>query len=173
MARVIWAATAAVAALVCVAGATRSEDKPALDKDFLIKAVPHCNALIKYAELAEKRASSEQVKDLARRIVKEHKQLHADLVKAAEDQKVNVSTGGTDKTPPRPDVDRLSKLEGPAFDQAFMKVVVDDHERAVKMLEAQANLGLDAKLRDWAKAILPKMKEHLKEAKELQAKIKT
>lgn len=156
-ATVLWAATAA-------------EDKPALDRDFLLKAAPHCQALVKYAEIAEKRADNEQIKQFARGILNEHKTLHEDLAKAAKDQKLAVASGTEKST--RDEVDRLSKLDGPAFDQAFMKRVIDEYESGIKMFQDQAEHGTDVRLTEYAKTALPKLKTRLKEAKDLAAKIK-
>lgn len=160
--------TSAVALLA--AGAASAEDRPPLDKDYVIQVVPRCHALSKYVELGEKRAQNEQVKEFARKLVKEHKTMAEQFTKAMEDQKVAV-VAGLEK-PAREELDRLEKLEGAPFDQALLNRIVEDHETVIRMCEAQAEKGNDAKLRDFAKNHLPKMKEHVKEAKELAAKVK-
>lgn len=159
-----------VLALAVNLGTALGDDQPVLDRDYLVKAAPCCDAMVKYADLAEKRAANPEVKAFARRLADEHRRLHKDLAKAAEDQKLAVASG-TEK-PVKEEVDRLSKLSGAEFDQAFLKRVIEDHEQGIKMCEAQGEKGTDAKLREFARTAAPRLKEHLKEAKMLAEKIK-
>jgi putative membrane protein len=50
--------------------------------------------------------------------------------------------------------------------------MISDHEKAIRMFEGQAKNGKNAELTDFAKKALPPMKEHLKEARDLAAKVK-
>ena len=167
MARMVLLATAVVFMGI---GASVAEDKPVLDRDFLLKAVPRCHALVQYAELADKRAGNAEVKEFGAKLVKEHRRLHEDLSNAAADQKLAV-VAGTEKGT-REEVDRLSKLQGAEFDRMFLDRIIKEHEKGIAMCEAQEEQGKDAKLRAFAKGSLPALKDHLKEAKALAAKVK-
>jgi putative membrane protein len=63
--------------------------------------------------------------------------------------------------------DRLTQMNGAAFDRAFMRQVVKDHEQAVSLFEAEAKHGQDKDLKDFAKKALPTLKDHLKMARDL------
>ena len=152
------------------AGAVVKAQEPALDRDFLLKAAPQCHALMEYAQLAEKRSSNVEVKAFARKLVQEHKKLHEELAQAAKNQKLAVASGTERST--RDELTRLGKQEGAAFDRAFLKDVIQDHEKAIQCCEAQAKRGKDARLEQFAKDALPHLKEHLKEARNLADKIK-
>lgn len=158
-------------ALVTASGIALGEDQPVLDRDFLVKAAPCCDAMVKYADIAQKRAANPEVRELAQRIAQDHRQMHKELAKAAEDQKLAVASG-TEKQV-KEEVDRLSKLSGGEFDQAFLKRVIEDHEQGLKMCEAQGEKGNDAKLREFARSAGPRLKAHLKDAKMVAEKIKS
>jgi putative membrane protein len=68
----------------------------------------------------------------------------------------------------------LNSLESKSNDD-FNKTYVDDqvkgHEAMVSLLEDYAKNGDNAKLRDFAKSILPTVKEHLAKAQGLQKKL--
>ena len=68
--------------------------------------------------------------------------------------------------------DRLSKLSGAEFDQAFMQQMVKDHTEAVTLFENQATNGKDAEVKAWAAKTLPTLKEHLQLAQEISDRTK-
>ena len=142
-----------------------SADQPReLDKEFLIKAAALSNAEVEYAKLAESRAADESVKELARRVRQDHEKANTELAKHAQNQKLAVLAGlEKDK---RETHTRLSKLKGGEFDRAFARQMVEDHEYAVKLFEAQASGGQDQDLVKFAKDMLPTLRVHLKSARE-------
>lgn len=68
----------------------------------------------------------------------------------------------------------LTPLTGAAFDKKFAELMVLSHEEAVSLFRsASASNGVpDADLRSWAAGKLPKLEQHLKEAKDLNAAVK-
>jgi putative membrane protein len=167
-----WACAIALATTLGAVSGTAGQikDKTPLDKDFLVKAMTAGHAEVQYSELAEKRAASDKVKAFARQVVKDHKDLGDSLARAAADLKLAIVAGTEKET--KDEVNRLSNLQGAAFDKAYMQRTIDDHESAIQMFEAQAKSGKDAKLNDFAKGALPKMREHLKEAKMIAGDLK-
>ena len=57
------------------------------------------------------------------------------------------------------------------FDKTYVADQVKGHEDAVSLLEDYAKNGDNAKLRDFAREILPTVREHLAKAKALQQEI--
>jgi putative membrane protein len=173
MMRNVFRGLAAVGLVMVVCGvaqtAGQTNDK-VLDKDFIVKAMTTGHAEVLYSELAEKRAGSEKVKAFARQAAKDHKDMEDNLAKAAADHKLAV-VAGTEKEV-KDEVKRLSNLQGPAFDKAYMQRMIDDHESAIQMFDLQAKSGKDAKLNDFANRALPKMRDHLKEAKSIASELK-
>ena len=60
---------------------------------------------------------------------------------------------------------------GAAFDRGFIEAQVKAHQEAVALFETQANGGGDAELKAFAQKQLPALRNHLKQAQDLQAKL--
>jgi putative membrane protein len=60
---------------------------------------------------------------------------------------------------------QLSKLKGEEFDQRYMQTMVQDHQKAVALLEKEAKTGQNKDLKAFAESTLPVIKEHLQMAK--------
>src|SRR5262245_53716348 len=158
------------AAIICCCGVTgsfaRAEDKPpANDRDFLLQAMTGGHAEVKYSELAEKHSSNEKVHDFAKRMIDDHTAANKKLAEHAKDQKTAVVAGfERDK---RDIYTNLMKLKGDDFDRAYMKQMVEDHEGAVKLFEHETRIAADANLKKFAEETLPTLRDHLKQAKEI------
>ena len=162
------------AGLLCTACADiRAEEKPtlaaALDNEFLVKAHAANNAQIEYGKLAEKRSASQRVKDFAQQMVKDHGAAQESLGRLYKDRKF-ASVAGLDKEF-RDERDRLAKLENSEFDRAYMKRVVEDHEKVVALYDVQVRDGKDTAIAAWAKESAPSLKKHQQLAKEVAAEL--
>ena len=60
---------------------------------------------------------------------------------------------------------------GAAFDRGFIEAQVKAHQEAIALFETQANGGGDAELKAFAQKQLPGLRNHLKRAQDLQAKL--
>jgi len=63
----------------------------------------------------------------------------------------------------------LSGLNGTDFDRAFAKQMVQDHEQAIAKFEAAQQEVTDTEVRGFIAATLPTLREHLKQARDIQA----
>lgn len=137
------------------------------DSQFFAKAAAGGIAEIQLGELALEKSSDDNVKKLARRVVDDHRQ--ADTRLAALGQRKHLDF------PSRPDADaveaqaRLARTSGRAFDQAWTKLMVSDHQKAVKLFNAESRKGKDADLRKFAADALPVLRDHLKSAQGIAA----
>lgn len=161
-----------VALVVLVAGNSWAEEKnaPKNDQEFLIRAAEAGNAEIKFSELAETRANNDQVKDFARQMVREHKQMSDQLSSYAKELKTAV-LAGLDKDA-NAAYQRLSKLRGDEFDRAYMQQMVEDHEKAVRLFEGEAKSSGTSDLKTFAEKNLPTIRDHLKHARSVLSTLK-
>jgi putative membrane protein len=112
------------------------------------------------AELAADRATRPEVKALAQSIARDHADTYAALRQMARDQAV------TEPEQLRTERERLSQLSGEAFDREYLVEMIADHERAVTALEEASRSG-ESEVRAWASSALPRVRQHLEEAKRL------
>jgi len=143
------------------------DKKTPLDNEFLAMASECCNCQCSMAELVEKRASRQEVKDFAKKMDEDHKALLKELAATLKTRKIAIVAGTSKKDKAR--CKDLGKLEGKDFEAAFLKDVVADHERAIRVCENQIKNGKDEKVTEFAKAALEKLGQHLREAKKLQS----
>ena len=143
------------------------DKKMPLDNEFLAVASECCNCQCSMAELVEKRASRQEVKDFAKKMDENHKAALKDLAATLKTRKIAIVAGTSKKDKER--CKEVGKLSGKEFEETFLKNVVIDHEKAIAMCEYQIKNGKDEKVTEFATAAVKKLREHLKEAKKLQS----
>ena len=74
-------------------------------------------------------------------------------------------------TPPEQAFDDLTRLQGAAFDRAYIKGQIDDHTKVAQMLEYQLANGKDPQLKAFAAETLPTVRHHLELAQSLQTRV--
>lgn len=158
--------------LVVLAGNSWAEEKgvPKDDKDFLTRAAEAGNAEVRLGELAIDRANSDKVREFARQMVRDHKQMNDQLASHAKNLKIAV-LAGLDKENNAVH-QRLSKLKGDDFDRGFMEQMVEDHEKAVRLFEGEAKASGSGDLKSFADKNLPAIRDHLKHARSVLASLK-
>jgi len=114
--------------------------------------------------LAEDKASSKAVKDLAQRMVDDHTKVDDKLKAAAS--KDNISIPAQLNAKDQATYVRLSQLSGAAFDRAYARDMVRDHEADLAEFRREANDGKDASIKSFAARTLPTLEDHLKEARQ-------
>jgi putative membrane protein len=151
------------------AGERSSQAKPAsgavkmADKNFLTHAAQGGEAEVELGRLAQQKAADAQVKAFGQRMETDHSKAGSEL-RALIAQKGLTIPGGL---PPEalPLKNRLDKLQGATFDQAYMRAMVDDHTKAVREFEMAAK-STDPDIKAFAEKTLPTLRDHLKMAQD-------
>jgi putative membrane protein len=120
-------------------------------------------------QLAQKKASSANVKSFADHMVKDHTDASMRLKKiaAAKNWSLPTQIDPTHATA----IETLQKTEGATFDRGYMKTMVADHQLAVKLFEKEAKDGKDPDTKAHATAMLPALQKHLEMAKTINAEL--
>ncbi|MFE9884840.1 DUF305 domain-containing protein [Streptomyces scopuliridis] len=134
----------------------------AADVSFAQGMIPHHRQAVEMADLAATRASSAEVKKLAAEIKKaqdpEIKTLSGWLTSWDAQVPTQGSMDHTGHSMPGmmgdSDMSTLEKASGPAFDTAFLKLMVKHHEGAVEMARTEKSDGADQSAKDMADAII-------------------
>ncbi len=134
------------------------------DIDFVTNAAEGGVAEVELGRLAQQKASSDEVKRFAERMVTDHSKANDELKSIAQTKGVTLPTDleSKDKSLER----RLSKLSGTAFDRAYMNAMVKDHRHDVSEFRKEAKAGRDPEVKSWAEKTLPTLEDHLKEAQQ-------
>ncbi|MCI0457492.1 MAG: DUF4142 domain-containing protein [Gemmataceae bacterium] len=142
--------------------------KPLPAEQFVAKALAAGIAEVKLSESAAKNAANADVRRFAQKLVEDHKKCNSELLEIAKDMKLAV-VSGLDKTF-QERINQITSLEGAKFDRAYMKHQVEAHEQAIQLFEAQAK-DTNNRLKTFAEKALPTLRAHLKEAREIRAKV--
>jgi len=133
------------------------------DKNFLTHAAQGGEAEVELGRLAQQKAADAQVKAFGQRMETDHSKATSEL-RALIAQKGLTVPGGLP-----PDAlalkNRLDKLQGATFDQAYMRAMVDDHVKDVRAFEMTAK-STDPDIKAFAEKTLPTLREHLKMAQD-------
>jgi putative membrane protein len=120
---------------------------------------------IKLGKLAMDQGSNEAVKAFGTWMVAEHTKAGDDLKEAAKEENIGLPTDLTAKD--QATYDRLSKLSGAEFDQAYAQDMVKDHQQDLRDFQREANHGNDDVVRGFASETVPMIQQHLDQAKEM------
>jgi putative membrane protein len=143
----------------------------AADETFVTKAAQGGMAEVELGKLATEKASTDAVKQFGQRMVDDHSKANDELKTLAQSKNITLPTdiGAKHKAVH----DRLMKLSGAAFDQAYMKAMVSDHVEDVNEFKTESKSGKDAAVKAWAAKTLPTLEEHLKMARDTNGAVGT
>jgi putative membrane protein len=146
--------------------ATAAKSRPAVgDAHFAKEAARGGIAEVKLGQLAEEKGSNDTVKSFGKRMVDDHSKAGDKLKEVASRESITLPTDISAKD--QATYDRLAKLNGTAFDRAYARDMVKDHETDVAAFQKEANAGKDDSLKSFASETLPTLQDHLKQAKEM------
>jgi putative membrane protein len=121
------------------------------------------------ANLAEKRAQSSAVKQLAEGIDADHNQMQSDWLRMAESNGQHFKVGMGKNH--RAKLDRLKKLKGQAFERAYIKTVVQNHKDYIDYFEKEGRSAHSTQVRALVERELPTLRSHFKQAKQVGGQI--
>jgi len=171
--RFVVALTVAIGCLGLAFAEDKKETKQGsvTDQEFVMKASSSGLAEVNLGTLAAERASSPEVKKYFRQLVEDHTQANKELLAIASKKNITVAQQMDKK---HQDLStKLVAQQGADFDRHFMSHMVKDHEEAVALFSAKAKDAQDEDLKAFAAKTLPKLKEHLRMAKEMNGKGRT
>lgn len=126
---------------------------------------------VQLGELAKTHAASQAVKDFGAMMVKDHSKANDELKSIAA--KNNVTLAGTLPDKHQRHIDDLAKKNGAEFDKDYMDMMVDDHEKDIKMFERCAkDEDEKADVKAFAAKTLPTLYKHLDAAKKIKDGLK-
>jgi len=138
------------------------------DGDFVRDIVIKNMAEIELSRMALNRASSVDIKSFAQRMIDDHRK-SGDELKAIAGRKSLTWPAG-----PSADgkalKDKLSKLNGAAFDRAYIDAMVSGHREVLEVMKTEAQSGADAEVKAFAAKATSTVQAHLTHALEVQAK---
>ena len=135
------------------------------DQQFIKNAAEGGLAEVELGQLALQKASSREVKNFGRRMVDDHGKANDELKKIAASKGLGLpqKPGANNKATK----DRLGKLSGQQFDNAYMAEMLKDHKQDVAEFRRERKTARDQDVRNFAVKTLPTLENHLKQAEKI------
>ena len=137
------------------------------DAAFYKKAAEGGLSEVELGSLAQKKASSEAVKDFGAMMVADHSKANEKLQSIASGKDVKLPTSAS--LGQMATKAKLEVLSGKSFDKSYIKSMIEDHEEDIKEFNNEATTGQDPAAKSYAKATLPTLKKHLKKIRSIAA----
>jgi len=138
--------------------ATQQRELSQKDMDFVKKSAIGGMAEVELGKLAQQNGHSPDVKSFGARMVQDHSRAGDQLTNIAKERGVQLPQQlDTEHMSMR---DRLAKLQGDAFDRAYIKMMVADHDKDAKEFRRQAQTGNDPELKRFARETLATIEQH-------------
>jgi putative membrane protein len=133
------------------------------DKQFARMTATRAMIELPLSQAAAEKGSTEQVRQLGRRMVEDYSIWSNSITRASARLKIELPAKLDEKH--QAEVDRILALTGPAFDEAYLKEMVHLQDKALTVTHYEAeNAGVTG-FRNWAGIMIPTIQEELKLAK--------
>ena len=133
------------------------------ERKFLEKAAQGSMAEIELGKLAMEKASSQQTKDLAKKIVDDHTKALDEVKRIATSKGVTLPSDVDGKH--KRLHDKLAKKSGNDFDREYTDEMEDDHGKDIRDFRSMAKNAKDADVKAFAASTLPTLEQHHQMAK--------
>lgn len=154
-----------LAAVLGLASATAMADMDA--GDFVEEATAKGIAEIEAGKLALETSQNSQVQKFAEMMIEDHTKANQKLRELAQQKNLEVADDATLMDQGK--VMIMEMRDGDGFNSHYASNQVNAHEQTIELFETAEKELTDAELREFAKDTLPKLREHLAEAKQLEA----
>jgi putative membrane protein len=146
-----------------IAGSSLGRD----DTDFVEKAAKGNLAEVEMGRLAVQKAASPELKAFGNRMIRDHSKANRELSALAASKGVDVPKSASLSE----DVSyaHLKMLSGKSFDDAYIKMMVDDHKEDVSAFQKAADYSQDPAVKHFASKTLPTLQSHLTKIEQIQS----
>ena len=148
-------------------GETAPNSLSSQDKNFVMQAGQIGMLEVQLGRLAVQRGSSAGVKQYGQEMVEEHTRANQELMQLVMQKGVKLPTEMS--TQNKALMDRLSGLSGTSFDSAYKQAMIESHNQAIALFQAQSQQGQDPELKAWATQKLPNLQAHLQMVNQMLA----
>lgn len=140
------------------------------DSTFIMEAAIGGLMEVESGNIAQQNAAHARVKDFGAMMVADHNKANDELRSFASSRGMNLPSALPENL--QKHMDEMKKMKGRSFDNHYVGMMEDDHQKTIDKFEKQANGGGDAQLKSWAAATLPVLKKHMDSVKAIRSVIK-
>lgn len=147
--------------------ATKAAEK---DAQFVVDVVTSNYGEVKLAQLAQKKSSNKEIKDVAKMLETDHSAVLNDLKTMASNKGITIPTEESGQAKDK--LKDLSDDKASEFDKEWCETLMDNHKNSISKFENAANDLSDPDLKNFANTVLPKLRMHHDQLMECHKKLK-
>lgn len=137
-----------------------------VDEDFLKEVANGGLMEVQLGKYAEENATNPRVQKFGAMMVRDHSKVNEELKSLAKSKNVELPASLDDTHKKK--LDEMKNEKSEDFDKAYIKDMVDDHEKDVDKFQKQAENGKDEEVKAFAAKTLPVLLMHLDSAKAIR-----
>lgn len=138
--------------------------------EFIEKAASGGQMEVELGGIAQLNGGSSRVKNFGKMMIADHSKANEELKEIAAESNITLLPSLLPEH--QKHVDHLKAMNNVDFDKAYMKMMVEDHQKDIKEFEDQAEKGNNDKLKAFAAKTLPVLNVHLDSAKAINKTMK-
>jgi len=158
MTKLLKLAIVVIAALITACDSEDLTPMRQVDRDFIVKASEANLTEIELGELALTKATAPSVRNFAEMMITEHQTAYDELESIAIDKSTGITTSVNFEH--QEIKQKLTEMSGYAFDTAYMRSTIKEHEKTIALFEAEISNGNDPHVKDYAIQYLPQIQLH-------------
>ena len=139
------------------------------DAAFLVNVASYSMLDVEMSQMAQRKATSPDVKYLAQLIVGEHAAMQKALQQLASQKSIVLPAGLGAEQAKR--LGELGALNGPAFDRTYVDLLESSHKTSIDEFDDMSDDAYDGDIRAFAANYLAPLKTHLDAAEKLSDKL--
>ncbi|NDI98033.1 DUF4142 domain-containing protein [Flavobacterium sp. LaA7.5] len=136
------------------------------DSEYLVHAAEVDMKEIELGKMAQQKATNAGIKEYGKMMVEQHTKASEKTKDLAQSMNVTLPMAITEDG--KEAWEDLNDETGMDFDKKYINMMVDGHEKTIKMMEEASEEAQSEKIRRWASDMLPTHREHLQKAKTLK-----
>jgi len=141
------------------------------DEDFLKEVAQASQIEVESSKLAMTKAQNAEVKDFAEKLVEDHTAASAELEGLVKNRHAEWKDDDPMFKQMKQKHESLQRLTGAEFDKEYLEDMISDHESTIAKFARYSLNASDTTLKAFADKTQPTLREHLKMARDLRAKI--
>ncbi len=148
--------------------AAKAQVNPTLstsDATFMTEGARGGMSEVQMGQLAQRNGRSAAVKRFGQQMVSHHGRSNQEMMALA--QRKEIAPPATIGAEQQRIYDDLAKLRGSAFDRAYARAMVQDHQEDLRLYQTEAADGTDPDVKAFAARHVPVLQEHLRMAQRL------
>ncbi|HEY0041861.1 MAG TPA: DUF4142 domain-containing protein [Flavisolibacter sp.] len=140
------------------------------DSAFVMKAAMGGMMEVEAGNLSQQNAAHDRVKAFGAMMVNDHTKANSELMALVSGRGMSLPTALPADM--QKHMQQMTKMKGKQFDNHYMSMMVNDHQKTIADFEQQANSGADAELKAWAQRTLPVLQMHRDSATAINKAVK-